>query len=98
MSLLNDIGLLRTSSDIQFTATVQPVIFNPQTIGGSVATLIYGWGRTAAGSGLSNNLLRQTFTTVTTAVCRDRFPYVSWDYITDDHLCTSATNAATCPG
>lgn len=97
-SLANDVGLLRTILPIVFTANVQPVIFNPQTVGGGISVLIYGWGRTTATGGYSNTLLRQSFGTITNDVCRERFPYVVRGSIYDQNICTSLPTAATCPG
>lgn len=101
--MAHDIGLLRTSEEIIFTANVRPIQLGTTNETSFVADM-YGWGRVSETGGLSESLRTSTFRTVPQETCITRFPFVTRRFIHPDRqICfvsnrSGSTTSATCPG
>lgn len=98
LTLVNDIGLLKTTTEITFPVGVAPAVLSKEAISDKKIVWIYGWGRTAANSNLATSLVAQAPSTLTNDECRANFPFVARRFITDRHICTYHYLAASCPG
>ncbi|XP_047534318.1 chymotrypsin-1-like [Vanessa atalanta] len=57
-TLKNDLGILITTTEITFSNAVQTVVLSDEFVDAGVSTTVTGWGSTAAGGPLSQNLLQ----------------------------------------
>ncbi|MFF3014724.1 serine protease [Streptomyces sp. NPDC057939] len=82
----NDIGLVKLSTPLAFTALVQPIPLPalPDVLGGS-ATLT-GWGRLSGGGPSPNTLQQATLTVLPVATCQLR--WLGQNISLVNHLCT----------
>ncbi len=97
-SLAHNVALLRTRTDIVFTGNVQPIRVAAERLEDHRLIMILGWGRTSSASNFPDSLMTAQFNTLPLGTCLAGFPYVTRNYITDEHICTSFAGRATCPG
>ncbi|XP_037033478.1 chymotrypsin-2-like [Bradysia coprophila] len=97
VTFADDVGLLRTATEIIFSAAVQLIPLGAPILTSYTANM-YGWGRITAAGGLSETMRMHPFTTVDRATCLSRFPVVARKFITERHICFWNNVGATCPG
>ncbi|KAJ8719349.1 hypothetical protein PYW08_011524 [Mythimna loreyi] len=78
-NIKNDIGVMITSSTVILNNQVRTVPITYAFIGGGVASIVAGWGRTRAGGSLSATLLELRVNTITGADCVQRVQRASVD-------------------
>lgn len=86
-AVANDIGLIKTTTPISYTAYVHPIELNYGYIG-SVPAVLSGWGRTSETGPHPTNLQYISVTTVTNDYCRQVYSKSFADKIYDNVVCT----------
>ncbi|KAI4470375.1 chymotrypsin-related [Holotrichia oblita] len=89
-TVANDIAVIKLPEPIEFTETIQPVNFPTHSDRGNLfvnyPAAVSGWGRTEAGTGTSNVLLRINTTIITSDMCA----FFLGDKVKNDlHICTT---------
>ncbi|KAL0878771.1 hypothetical protein ABMA27_003805 [Loxostege sticticalis] len=68
-TIKNDVGLLFTSTPIQYTNRIQPITVSYDYAGAGIQSRAAGWGRIRAGGPISAQLLELTVTTISGEQC-----------------------------
>lgn len=92
----NDISLVRTSSTIALSSNVNTIPISSGNIGSGYTAVLSGWGSTAAGGALPNNLQFINLRTIDTNACASQ---LSPNPVYTSNICTfTQTGQGACNG